>query len=137
MAKDVLQALIKQAEALTLDEQLHLMAHIEKMIRQRTPAESSQRLWAEIQRLREKILGIAAKRGASNVRVTSLGVREDTAPSGEVNFLVNLEPGRSLLDLAGLMVDLQELLSCKVYVTEQGGLKGDYRERVLKEAIPL
>lgn len=137
MAEDVLHELIKQAETLTSDEQLRLMAHIEKMVRQRDPDEITRRLWGKIQRQREEILKIAAKRGASNVRVASIEVRGHTPPLGEVNFLVKLQPKRSLLDLAGLMVDLQELLGCQVYVTSEGGLKDEERERVLQEAIPV
>ena len=137
MAEDVLHELIKQAERLTLDEQLRLMAHIEKMVRQRDPDEITRRLWGKIQLRRQEILEIAAKRGASNVRLASIEVRGHTPPSGEVNFLVKLQPKRSLLDKACLMVDLQELLGCQVYVTSEGGLKGEHREQVLQEAIPL
>ena len=136
MAEDVLYQLVKQAETLTLNEQLQLMAHIEKMIRQHNKADINLYLWGEIQTHREKIIKLAGLHGASNIRVTNLGISNHT-PLKKVNFLVNLEPGRSLLDLAGLMVDLQALLGCEVYVTEEGGLKGDYRERVLKEAISL
>lgn len=137
MAEDVLYQLVKQAETLTLNEQLQLMAHIERMIRQHDKADINPYLWGEIQTHREKIINLAGLHGASNIRVTSLGISNHKSPLKEVNFLVNLEPGRSLLDLAGLMVDLQALLGCEVYVTEEGGLKGDYRERVLKEAISL
>ena len=136
MAEDVLYQLVKQAETLTLNEQLQLMAHIEKMIRQHDKADINPYLWGEIQTHREEIIKLAGLHGASNIRVTNLGISNHT-PLKKVNFLVNLEPGRSLLDLAGLMVDLQALLGCEVYVTEEGGLKGDYRERVLKEAISL
>jgi len=137
MAEDVLQELIKEAGRLTLDEQLQLMKQLEQIVRSHSQAESSRRLWGEIQHQREQILALATKQGASNVRVFDVGVRHDTSPAGEVNFLVNLEPGKSLLALAGLMVDLQELLDCDVYVTEEGGLKGEHGQRVLQEAVPL
>jgi hypothetical protein len=137
MAEDVLQELIKEAGRLTLDEQLQLMKQLEQIVRSHDKTESSQRLWGEIEHQREQILALATKRGASNVRVFDVGVRHDTPPAGEVNFLVNLEPGKSLLVLAGLMVDLQELLGFDVYVTEEGGLKGEHGERVLQEAVPL
>ncbi len=137
MAEDVLQELIKEAERLTLDEQLQLMKQLEQIVRSHDQAESSHRLWRDIEQQREQILALATKQGASNVRVFDLGVRHDTSPAGEVNFLVNLEPGKSLLALAGLMVDLQKLLDCDVYVTEEGGLKGEHGQRVLQEAVPL
>jgi hypothetical protein len=137
MAEDVLQELIKEAGRLTLDEQLQLMKQLEQIVRSHDQAESSRRLWRDIEQQREQILALATKQGASNVRVFDVGVRHDTSPAGEVNFLVNLEPGKSLLALAGLMVDLQELLDCDVYVTEEGGLKGEHGQRVLQEAVPL
>jgi len=120
MAEDVLHELMEQVKTLTLDQQLRLMAHLEKMVRQHNKADIKRHLWGEIQSHREEIIKIAGLHGVSNVRVTSLGIRDDTSPAGEVNFLVNLEPEGSLLDLASLMVDLQELLGCEVYVTDEG-----------------
>lgn len=137
MAEDGLQGLIQEARRLTLEEQLQLMKQLEQIVRSHNKTESSHRLWREIQQQREQILALAAKQGASNIRVFDVGVRHDTSPAGEVNFLVNLEPGKSLLALAGLMVDLRELLDCDVYVTEEGGLKGEHGQRVLQEAVPL
>jgi hypothetical protein len=48
-----------------------------------------------------------------------------------------MEPGRSLFDLGGLLMDLQELLNCKVDIVTEKGLRERIRERVLKEAISL
>ena len=132
MAEDVLQELIKEVGSLTLDEQLQLMKQLEQIVRSHDQQESSHRLWREIQQQREQILALATKQGASNVRVFDVGVRHDSSPAGEVNFLVNLEPGKSLLALAGLMVNLQELLNCDVYVTEEGGLKGEHGQIFIK-----
>lgn len=55
----------------------------------------------------------------------------------DVDFLVELEPGRSLLDLGGLLMDLQQLLGHPVDVVTERGLRERIRERVLEEAIPL
>jgi uncharacterized protein len=54
-----------------------------------------------------------------------------------MDFLVEMEPGRSLLDHASLLVDLEDLLGCKVDVVSEKGIKARIRERVLKEARPL
>jgi len=54
-----------------------------------------------------------------------------------VDFLVDMEPGRSLFDLGGLLMELRELLGHDVDVVTERGLKPRIRERVLKEAIPL
>jgi predicted nucleotidyltransferase len=48
-----------------------------------------------------------------------------------------MEPGRSLMDMGGLLMDLQALLGCKVDVVSEKGLRPRIRRRVLKEAIPL
>ena len=48
-----------------------------------------------------------------------------------------MEPGRSLFDMGGLLVDLESLLGCKVDVVTERGLRQRLRDRVLSEAVPL
>lgn len=85
---------------------------------------------------RQDILAIAARRGASNVRVFGSVARGDATPRSDVDFLVDIEPGRSLLDVAGLMLDLQDLLGLRVDVVEESAV--DARDsRILAEAVPL
>lgn len=86
---------------------------------------------------REEILRIAAKHGARNVRIFGSVARGDTGPDSDVDFLIELEPGRSLLDHAALLLELERLLGCKVDVVTERGLRPRIRERVLKEAVPL
>ncbi len=86
---------------------------------------------------REDILRIASKRGASNVRVFGSVARGEADSKSDIDLLVDLEPGRSLFDLGGLLMDLQDLLRHKVDVVTERGLRERIRERVLKEAIPL
>ena len=86
---------------------------------------------------REDILRIARKRGASNVRVFGSVARGEADSKSDIDLLVDLEPGRSLFDLGGLLMDLQELLGQKVDIVTERGLRERIRERVLKEAIPL
>lgn len=104
---------------------------------QRDPSEIMSNLWAKILANREEILQLAANYGASNVRVVGLEMLEKNNPSREINFLVTLESGRSLLDQSALMCGLQKLLGYELYVIEEGGLKGEDREHILQEAIPL
>jgi len=82
-------------------------------------------------------LSLAARRGAFNVRVFGSAARGEADARSDVDFLVDLEPGRSLLDLGGLLVDLEKLLGCKVDVVTEKGLRERIRERVLNEAISL
>ncbi len=86
---------------------------------------------------REEILRIASMHGALNVRLFGSVVRGEAGPSSDVDVLVDMEPGRSLLDLGGLLMDLQDLLGCKVDVVTAKGLRERIRDRVLAEAVPL
>lgn len=86
---------------------------------------------------REEILRIAAHRGAYNVRVFGSAARGEAGPDSDVDFLVDLEPGRSLFDLGGLLMDLQDLLGRDVDVVTEPALHWYIRDRVLAEAEPL
>jgi predicted nucleotidyltransferase len=84
---------------------------------------------------RKDILNLARKHGAYNIRI--FFSRPDSEHRDEIGFLVSLETGRTLLDQGGLLTDLQTLLECPVSVFTEGGLKGNYRQRILKQAVPL
>jgi predicted nucleotidyltransferase len=86
---------------------------------------------------RDAILEIAARHGASNVRIFGSVARQEARHDSDVDILVDLEPGRTLLDHAALMIELEELLNCKVDVATERGLKARIRDRVLAEAVPL
>lgn len=86
---------------------------------------------------RQDILRVAARRGARNVRVFGSVARGEAQPDSDLDLLVDLEPGRNLLDLGGLLIDLQEMLGCRVDVITEKGLRERIRERVLREAVPL
>lgn len=90
-----------------------------------------------LQTKREDILRTAAKYGAYNVRVFGSVARGEADEQSDVDLLVNMEKGRSLLDLGGLLMDLEDLLGCKVDVVTEKGLRERIRERVLKEAVVL
>jgi len=90
-----------------------------------------------LQARREAITQIAARRGASRVRVFGSVARGDAGPDSDVDFLVDLEEGRSLLDLAGLANDLEDLLGCPVDVGLERALRARLKDRVLREAVAL
>ncbi len=90
-----------------------------------------------LQEKREDILRIASKRGATNVRVFGSVARGEADSESDIDLLVDLEPGRSLFDLGGLLMDLQDLLGHKVDVVTERGLRERIRERVLREAKAL
>lgn len=86
---------------------------------------------------RDEILAVAARHGARNVRVFGSVARGEADEASDIDLIVAFDPGRSLLDHAGLWLELQELLGCKVDVVSERGIKPRIRERVLSEAIPL
>ena len=86
---------------------------------------------------REEIRRIAAKHGAYNVRVFGSVARGEADAESDIDFLIDLEPGRSLLDHAALTLDLQQLLGCRVDVVTTRGIKDRIRSRVLAEAVAL
>jgi hypothetical protein len=77
----------------------------------------------ELKARREAILAIAGRHGARDVRVFGSVVRGEADAASDIDFLVELEPGRSLFDLGGLLIDLQEHLHCKVDVMTPATLK--------------
>ncbi|HSW46093.1 MAG TPA: nucleotidyltransferase family protein [Phycisphaerae bacterium] len=86
---------------------------------------------------RHEITTLAGRHGAGNVRVFGSVARGQADAGSEVDFVVELEEGRSLLDLGGLLMDLQELLGRPVDVVSERGLRSRIRDRVLREAVPL
>ncbi len=80
---------------------------------------------------------VAARNGAYNVRLFGSVARGEDDERSDIDFLVDLEAGRSLFDLGGLLSDLSALLGRDVDVVTERGLRDRLRERVLEEAIPL
>ncbi len=86
---------------------------------------------------REDILRLAKAYGAYNVRVFGSVARGEADEDSDIDLLVTMENGRTLLDLIGLWMDLEELLQRKVDVVSEGGLREGFGEHVLKEAVAL
>jgi predicted nucleotidyltransferase len=74
---------------------------------------------ALIEEKKKEIREIAAKHGARNVRVFGSIARGEARPDTDVDFLVDLEPGRTLLDLGGLLMELRDLLGLDVDVVTE------------------
>ena len=86
---------------------------------------------------RDEILRLAELRGARALRVFGSVARDEATEASDLDVLVEWEPGRSLLDHAGLVQDLQELLGVPVHIGTEKALHWYVRDRILREAQPL
>lgn len=86
---------------------------------------------------REEILAIAARHGASNVRVVGSVARGEASPDSDIDLLMTIPAKRSVFDLVGLWLDLQELLGCSVSIIPDSIENETFRQSVLKDAVPL
>jgi len=86
---------------------------------------------------REEILRIAHGHGARNVRVFGSVARGEAKPGSDVDVLVEMKPGRSLLDIIAIKQDLEDLLGRKVDVVTEAAVSPYIRDAVLKGAISL
>jgi uncharacterized protein len=86
---------------------------------------------------RREILGYAANHGARNVRVFGSTARGESGTGSDVDLLVEMEPGRNLIDLVGLWQDLEDLLGTHVDVLSEGGVSPHLRERIYADAVTL
>lgn len=86
---------------------------------------------------RRDLLRIAAQYGASQVRLFGSLARGEASPNSDVDILVTLQPGRSLLDLIALKQDLEDLPGCPVDVVTEAAVSPYIRARVLQDAVAL
>jgi predicted nucleotidyltransferase len=90
-----------------------------------------------LQGKRDEVLRIAAKYGARNVRVFGSLARGEAGPGSDLDLLVSLDPGRSLLDLIAIKQDLEDLLGCEVDIVTEAAISPYLRDQVLKEAVAV
>lgn len=86
---------------------------------------------------REEILRITAAHGARNLRVFGSVSRGEATEKSDIDLLINLEPGRTLLDIVAIKQDLEDLLGCKVDVVTEDAVSVYIREQILKDAVSL
>jgi predicted nucleotidyltransferase len=91
----------------------------------------------ELRARRHEILSMAARHGASDIRVFGSVLHGNDRPDSDIDLLAEFEPGRSLLDVIGLEQELEELLGRRVEVLTVGGLSPYLEERILAEAATL
>ncbi len=91
----------------------------------------------ELRAYRSQIKQLAERYHAPNVRVFGSTVRDDNTPESDVDFLIDVSPEQTLLDLIALTRELKELLGCEVDVAQSTVLHPVIRDEVLREAISL
>ena len=93
------------------------------------------RLRDDLARLRGRIIAAAEANGAEAVRLFGSVARGEETPKSDVDFLVTLRPGRTLLDLARLETELEQLLGRRVEVVTEASLQEPIRRTVLSQAV--
>lgn len=86
---------------------------------------------------RDKVLGIATACGAKNVRVFGSVLKGFDRDGSDLDLLVELPPGTSLLRVIGLQQDIEDVLGVKVDLCTERELHPALKERILAEARPL
>jgi predicted nucleotidyltransferase len=82
------------------------------------------------------VLAAAARHGASNIRVFGSVARGDARPESDIDLLIDVEPSRSLFELAGLLVELQDILGVWVDLIEASALRPE-DDDILTDAIAV
>ncbi len=90
-----------------------------------------------LQRYRQQILALARQRGAQNVRVFGSFARDEQTKQSDIDLLVCMEQGRSLLDLIAFLRAVRELTGREVDVVDDRGISPYLKKRILSEAVPL
>ncbi|MBD3175908.1 MAG: nucleotidyltransferase [Armatimonadia bacterium] len=86
---------------------------------------------------REEILALADRWGARNVRIFGSVARGEADDKSDLDLMVDMDPGRTLFDMGGLLMDLQDLLGCEVDLVTEEGLRTHMRDRAVSEAVTL
>jgi predicted nucleotidyltransferase len=86
---------------------------------------------------RQQILDLAMRRGARRIQIFGSMARDQANAASDVDFLVEMEAGKSAFALGGLLMDLQELLGRRVDVVTPNALHPTLRSKILNEAVDL
>ena len=90
-----------------------------------------------LRRARGALLDAAAMHGVRHVRVFGSYAREQANDGSDLDLLVDLAPGRSLVDLAAFRLEAERILGLPVDVATEDLLKPHVRDSALREAVVL
>ncbi len=94
-------------------------------------------IYKRLQENKDRIKDIGKVHGVYHIRLFGSVARHEADEKSDIDLLIEMEPGRSLFDLSGFLVDVEELLNWPVDAVTEKGLKPRIRDQVLREAIPL
>ena len=86
---------------------------------------------------RDDITRLAAKHGATNIRVFGSVARDQAKQDSDLDLLIDVGPNTSSWFPAGLILELEDLLGCRVEIVTEKGLNPVLRDQVLSEAIQI
>jgi len=90
-----------------------------------------------VQELRAQIIQIIKLHGATQPKLFGSLARGTAGPNSDLDILISLNAGRSLLDIIAIKQDLEDLLGCKVDVMTEAAISPYIRAQVLQEAVML
>lgn len=137
MNSPVFNSILEEIKQLSFEEQLFLSKHLEQITQNQDRSVIYRSRLAAIQSHKPEILNLAAQYGISNIRIFSLTEEEGGRKNNEFDFLVDLQPDKTLLNLSGFMMDLRDLLNFKIFVFTENSLKEAYRNKIVQKAIEL
>lgn len=86
---------------------------------------------------RETIRQLVLQAGMANPRVFGSAVHGEDSEDSDLDILVDPAPRASLLDLAGLQMEIEARVGVKVDLLTPNSLPAKFRQRVLDEAEPV
>lgn len=86
---------------------------------------------------RVELLELAARRGAHNLRVFGSVARGKAGPDSDLDLIVEMEPGRGVMDLLALVSELEDALGTRVHLVEDAAPRDPLLDRVLEQVVPV
>jgi hypothetical protein len=90
-----------------------------------------------VEEIRRRVAIPMSRRGVVRASIFGSAARGEATASSDIDFLVEFEKGRTLVDLSGLRLDLCDALGREVDVATPGSLHPKLRDQILGELVPV
>jgi predicted nucleotidyltransferase len=90
-----------------------------------------------LEKHRDQVREILQRFRMENPRIFGSAARGEDTEQSDLDILVDVPPGTSLYDLAGVEIELEALLGCKVEVLTKGFLAPDVAEQTEADLVPI